>query len=549
MSQIIINKTSLKKVFIKLQIFGQYFSTEYWYLRKARKEFESKIDLKFTDWENQLSVNSFEGKVLLDGMWDNPNYWIRVNFFVSALKINKDLIYGLLGKYRKSEVSRTFKNFKINQLIDYNKLIHNDSFSSKKASDLLKATSKSNDILNWKLPYDFPPSWVYDAILKKQRRGEVNIADPNLHRYISEAISSIYAAEKIFKSNKFSLVLMSHNINYSYGSIVWLAIKYNIPVVILVGDMGALKFYKNLNKKDIFYSNNCLNLKQMTSISNKSRDRIRAIGKSYLNTRLNGKTTDLGSFLNYQKRDKKISRSEILSSFGWQDEKPIIVVYASNWFDYPHHCQMNNFRDFKDWIEFTILSAKNNKDVNWIFKQHPVDDWYGIINELSIENMLPSNSKNISLADPKWNGKSLMEITDAAVTYHGTIGIELTSIGKPVLVADVGWYGNIGFVQVARSRNEYQKMLNSKWWVEMNMIDAQKLALEFAGWYFSLPDWQSNVVWPDDSQQSKIYDTADSFFNEYNKIYEKELELIYQWYKDSNSYFYHTFKIKDSLSH
>ena len=38
----------------------------------------------------------------------------------------------------------------------------------------------------------------------------------------------------------------------------------------------------------------------------------------------------------------------------------------------------------------------------------------------------------------------MIENADALVTYHGTSALEYASLGKPVMVADRGWYHDFG---------------------------------------------------------------------------------------------------------
>jgi hypothetical protein len=58
----------------------------------------------------------------------------------------------------------------------------------------------------------------------------------------------------------------------------------------------------------------------------------------------------------------------------------------------------------------------------------------------------------------------MLATLDAFVTYHGTVGIEATALGKPVLVADQGWCQDWGFVTGPTSRLEYLELLPTQWW-------------------------------------------------------------------------------------
>ena len=95
-----------------------------------------------------------------------------------------------------------------------------------------------------------------------------------------------------------------------------------------------------------------------------------------------------------------------------------------------------------------------NKKINWIFKPHPAEEWYG---GAKMRDLFPESLPNhIKIAEREWNGEDFRKLLDAAVTLHGTTGIEMTSNGKPVLVATKGWYGELGFVVLKDTKESYR---------------------------------------------------------------------------------------------
>ena len=38
---------------------------------------------------------------------------------------------------------------------------------------------------------------------------------------------------------------------------------------------------------------------------------------------------------------------------------------------------MKNFINFYDWIKSTYDFVKDKYNINWVFKPHPLEDWYG----------------------------------------------------------------------------------------------------------------------------------------------------------------------------
>src|SRR5262249_49757184 len=55
----------------------------------------------------------FKGAVLVDGMWDNPNYWIRYALFRAAVGFAGGREVGVVGMYRAATGRRTLERFRI----------------------------------------------------------------------------------------------------------------------------------------------------------------------------------------------------------------------------------------------------------------------------------------------------------------------------------------------------------------------------------------------------------------------------------------------------
>ena len=128
------------------------------------------------------------------------------------------------------------------------------------------------------------------------------------------------------------------------------------------------------------------------------------------------------------------------------------------------------------------------------------------------------------------------------VTYHGTGGIEYAACGKPVLVADKGWYHDNGFVIYPKSRSDYIEILRSNWIDNTDSEKMARIAKIFAGFYFCAPFWQKNLIMPDDCYKE---DLEKMIMNNLDKKYDflnSEIECLRKWI-DSDYSGYHTFKM------
>ncbi|CAN0485708.1 unnamed protein product, partial [Phaeothamnion confervicola] len=202
-----------------------------------------------------------------------------------------------------------------------------------------------------------------------------------------------------------------------------------------------------------------------------------------------GRTDDLAALYAFRRSPDRVDRRAICTHFGWDPAKPLVALYASNWFDWPHQLGMRNFRDFLDWIEVSFAAARANGAVNWLFKPHPAEDWFGGIGLAEIMRRVGA-APNVGVSSKAWNNAAVMESIDALVTYHGTAGIELAAQGKPVMLPDRGKYHGAGFAQVADSRADYVARLSGEWWRNWDAETARRRAEIYAGWWFCTTDWQ-----------------------------------------------------------
>ena len=201
---------------------------------------------------------------------------------------------------------------------------------------------------------------------------------------------------------------------------------------------------------------------------------------------------------------------------------------------------MNRFRDFEDWILTTYNSILNNTDFIWIFRPHPGEDWYGGI---TLKDILPKDLPNHILILPKQlSGKSVMNIASGLITYHGTAGIEYAACGKPVMIADKGWYHDADFAIYPESRSDYVNLLSKNWLINIDLEKISRNARIFAGFYFCCPKWQKNLSMPSDLNQEEIKDIILNSLDHKSKFISHEIENLQKWL-DSNSLGYHTFNM------
>jgi len=483
--------------------------------------------------------------VLIDCTWYNPNYWARYGVLRKALNLSAAQETGILGAFSRRQTRQVLQSLAITTHTNF----HAQTISPdhvKLANTLLENTQRPADILAYSLPHDFPGSALYDGILKRQRRASVSLKDPKISHYIAEFFTYLTNAEKIINSQNFDLLVVSHALDYSYLTLVWLALKRNIPVIVLYGDYGTQRFMRLNNIEEIYAYPNRPTPNEMSAMPPPAAARLASTGAAYLERRIRGHTTDVGAVYAYQKRQASINHDDVCRKFNWDPQKPIIGVYASNWFDYPHASGMANFADFLDWANVTLQVAATKTNVNWLFKSHPCDDWYASIQGSRLEDLVNElGQPHVRAAEKSWNGYDLICLLNGIVTCHGTIGLEATHFKTPVLTAHPGWYGAAGFTQTSQSREDFKSRLSQEWWRDVDTEDNAQKADLFTGWYFAVPEWNKDYIFHDDSNQDQILLTLRDTFIQNHDALNHEAHELWEWFKSGHPY-YHIFKMSRS---
>jgi hypothetical protein len=119
-----------------------------------------------------------------------------------------------------------------------------------------------------------------------------------------------------------------------------------------------------------------------------------------------------------------------------------------------------------DWVRDVVQWVGLRDDVQLVIKVHPNlggNDYIGrAVDEIRVyEDLrmaLPDNVR-IVMPDDSVNAYSLAEDAEVGLTFGSTIGLEMAMMGKPVLLASKGLYGNGSKILTVNSRESLPAML------------------------------------------------------------------------------------------
>ena len=475
--------------------------------------------------------------VLIDGGFYNLGYYYRLQLLRASIYSEGINELGFIWDCNEKICKNVLRSIGIKNIYFLKDFFHEKYLDE--AEYIAKKIKSKSDLIEYDYPFGVPGAYLYDFILKGQRAATVNIYDKNLKLYIHKYLSSIRFSEYLINNFQPDLVALSHGISYQCAPLAWMSAKNNIPVVILYGEYGVPRFWKLSKPKDIFYGFGHPNKKDLKTLDKNKAIKLEKVGSKYISQRLKGNSLDISSRYAYQRGKKTF---DVFNDDN-DSKKKFIAIYLGNWFDFPHIFGMSRFLDVLDWIKQTIAKAKDNKNIIWLLKHHPMDKWYG---GLPLKDVLPKTlPSNIYIVPSEYSGQAILQKADALITYHGTSGLEFASQGKPVMVADKGWYHDCGFVKYPKSKESYLKYLNEEWYLKKTHINVRSKANTFAGLYFGIPRWQKNCILADDADRDILRETLPEFISKNNLYLKKEIQFISKWLPTRNLD-YHTFKMINS---
>ena len=165
---------------------------------------------------------------------------------------------------------------------------------------------------------------------------------------------------------------------------------------------------------------------------------------------------------------------------------------------------MDLFDTYEEWLVETVRTACGNSAVNWIIKLHPANlkklkgnRVEGEQSEVvAIRDRIGDLPEHVKLLHPDTdiNTWSLFELTDYCLTVRGTIGIEMSCYGIPVLTAGRGRYSHRGFTIDSATREEYLERLHHIQEIPQMKPEEVELAKKHAYWLFIKRPVRFNIV-------------------------------------------------------
>lgn len=333
--------------------------------------------------------------------------------------------------------------------------------------------------------------YVKSSVYSDFRIDRINFSDRKIiKKYFSYLYSGALAyisLKKILETYKPDRVLLFNGRFFDLRILLELCKLYNISVYI--HDRGYIDNSLTINKNThcIDFTSIKLSWKKWENIP-LNLDELEKT-RQLLIERSKGKNLSWKVFSSYNYKNNKIS--EIISLY---PNRKIAGLFTSSMDEMASEISEvggNIFDSQLEWLEESIKFFSRQRDWILIIRGHPnicsenssgiaINDYQDL---LFIKNKLPENVFLI-MPEERVNSYELIDKIDIGITYGSTIGLEIASCGKPVVISSKGFYhGIIPFISVY-DKNTYFDILNKTIELDYKDQEIKKYIYRYIFYYF-----------------------------------------------------------------
>ncbi len=297
--------------------------------------------------------------------------------------------------------------------------------------------------------------------LRYYARGNLNgepLGERILRTYLEASLLSTLAIQGLFQLNKYDVACFNHGIYVPQGLIGEVCRQQGIRVV------NSNPAYRN--QTFIFSHGDTYHHTMISEVASEWENipwthELEKKTLDYLKSRWIG-TQDWIWF----HEDPKEEVSQITKEVGVNFSKPCIGMLTSVMWDAQLHYKSNAFQNMLEWVIQTIAYFSRRPELQLIIRVHPAEV-RGMIPSrqpivVEIQHAFPNLPPNVFIIPPesKISTYAVMEKCNSIIIYNTKTGIEISSMGIPVIVAGEAWIRNKGFSLDASSPAEYFQILD-----------------------------------------------------------------------------------------
>ena len=279
-----------------------------------------------------------------------------------------------------------------------------------------------------------------------------------LRRYLEAALLTVSATRKLLRASGFTSAVFTHGIYVPWGIIGEVARQERVKVSTWNVAYRKRRF---IFSHDDTYHHTLMNEPRAQWEESELTPAQDSELMKYLKTRRDG----LFDWIVFH-RPSTQDPDAIARQLGVDRARPVIGLLTNVSWDAQLHYPANAFPDMLEWLVQTCQYFATRPDLQLLIRVHPAEisgfppSRQPILGELT--RRLPTLASNIIVVPPE-SGIStyaVMSLCNSAIIYGTKMGVELTSVGMPVIVAGEAWIRNKGLTEDASSPEEYFRILD-----------------------------------------------------------------------------------------
>jgi hypothetical protein len=330
-----------------------------------------------------------------------------------------------------------------------------------------------------------PARSVRSSIARFLKGAAISGHEEIVPEYAYSALVCASAAEAAIRRLEPTHVFMSHGVYVDWGPALSVARRNRVPVSAWMASYLDAHFYFG-HIDDPLRSD--LHILSDKAWSEQRSRQLTAVQEETLGRYSAGRYHKKVSFDLKHIEDYSGDTDALRRRYVGMPDKPTWGIFAHiNW-DAVFDGAPMAYEAFDDWVIDTIERIRQIDDVNWLFKVHPAEAWdnpeAGV--QRLVQTRFPDLPPHVRLipAEEPISPLDFYELVDGAVSIHGTAGLEIALLGKPVIVAGEAHYGRKGFTYDALTKDAYRELLTHVGELGPLSSEQRLLAKKYAYTYF-----------------------------------------------------------------
>ena len=308
-------------------------------------------------------------------------------------------------------------------------------------------------------------------------------AEAVLRRYLHSALVTMFATRRLVREQGFSCAMFTHGIYIPWGVMGEVCRQEGVRIA---NWNVAYRKRRFIFSHDDTYHHTLMSEPQAEwEPVELGPERERTL-MDYLASRREG----MFDWIVFHRFAARKEPHELAASLGLDMRKPVVGLLTNVSWDAQLHYPANAFPNMLEWIVRTCEYFATRPDLQLLIRVHPAElngfppSRQPVLAELT--RRLPELPPNVTVVPPESRTSTygLMSLCDAAIIYGTKMGVELTSVGLPVIVAGEAWVRNKGLTYDASTPEEYFAILDRLPFKERLCADRLHRARKYAYHFF-----------------------------------------------------------------